>query len=151
MGKTLEQTIHEAELPVPSATGEDFNSYVSRVAHAAAFIGAAWAIANGPQAQGPQPPTPAGGIFDGPSADYVKQPSQDEPHEHAHPVADPTFDNPIRVGEQGDDPDEAAWKQPRWDERPEGEVTDGPDEEPDVDPLGATQPGGVQRTNGKHR
>jgi hypothetical protein len=55
MSKTLEQTIHEAALPSPAPGGEDFNSYVSRVAHAAAFIGAAWAISNGPQVQAPPP------------------------------------------------------------------------------------------------
>lgn len=141
MSKTLEQTIHEAELPVPSATGEDFNSYVSRVAHAAAFIGAAWAIANGPQAQGPQPPTPAEGIFDGPSADYVKQPSQD-------PVPDPTFDNPITVDGQ---PAEERWHQhPEDDHAADHEHVHPEDSEPEVDPLGTTQPGGVQRSNGKH-
>lgn len=55
MGKTLEQTIHEADLPNPAPGGEDFRSYVNRVAHAAAFIGAAWAIANGPVPELPQP------------------------------------------------------------------------------------------------
>lgn len=51
MSKTLEQAVHEMDLPRPGAEGEDFSSYVSRVAHAAAFVGAAWAIANGPQVQ----------------------------------------------------------------------------------------------------
>lgn len=55
MSKTLEQTIHDAELPLPSQDGEHFSSYISRVAHAAAFIGAAWAITNGPQVQPREP------------------------------------------------------------------------------------------------
>jgi hypothetical protein len=76
MSKSLEQTIHEAELPAPGPTGEDFNSYVSRVAHAAAFIGAAWAIANGPQVQSPQP------SVEGPD---LAEDEQDAPAEMAQP------------------------------------------------------------------
>lgn len=53
MARTLEQAVHQMDLPTPGAEGEDFSSYVSRVAHAAAFVGAAWAIANGPQVQTP--------------------------------------------------------------------------------------------------
>jgi hypothetical protein len=132
LGKTLEQTIHEAELPTPAMTGEDFNSYVSRVAHAAAFIGAAWAIANGPQAQGPQPPAP-GGIFDGPSADYVKQPSQD-------PVPDPTFDNPITVDGV---PAEERWRQPDEEDHAAEHEHVHPE-----DSVPAQTPGSVQRSTG---
>lgn len=94
MSKTLEQTIHEAELPAPAPGGEDFSSYIARVAHAAAFIGAAWAIANGPQVQGPEPEVVPQGTFGAPTDGYTVV-DQDEPH--ADGPADPFF-----VPEPGD-------------------------------------------------
>lgn len=101
MSKTLEQTIHEAELPAPAPGGEDFNSYIARVAHAAAFIGAAWAISNGPQVTGPQPDsTPV-------DEPYEQQPSQDAPpRPEATLVPEGTYPPPVQPGavQRSDDP-----------------------------------------------
>lgn len=100
MSKSVEQAVHDIDIPQPGMAGEDFESYLHRVLYVGFMAGAAWAITNGPQVQPPQPV-----------------------HEPEHEIADD--EQPLPTTSEAGNP----VNEPEWMTRPEGEVTDGPMEQ----------------------